>query len=71
MGRKVGVGFCFWGLLLGIAFGNLGEGGILVAICGVVSCFGFLFFGLVCLGFSIWVELTFVFVSENPNVSRA
>ena len=38
-------------LLLGIAFGIWGEGGILVAICGAVSCFGSLFLGRFVLGF--------------------
>ena len=66
MGRKVGVGFCFWGLLLGFGGGR--------DSCGYLRG-GFLLWipvsWAVCLGFSIWGELTFVFVSEIPNVSRA
>ena len=53
---------CFWDFGGGQDSCGYLRGGFLLWI--PVSC-------AVCLGFSIWVELTFVFVSEIPNVSRA
>ena len=55
-------GDCFWGFGGGRDSCGYLRGGLLL---------WFPFSWAVCLGFSIWVELTFVFVSEIPNVSRA